>query len=143
MPKRKAKLLIVEDDPADQELIKRALEKSDFDDELFFVDNGEEALDYLYHREKYSNSSKHPRPDLMFLDLNMPKVDGFQVLEAVRKDSYFNDLVIIVFTTSEYSRDKFKTYDLGVNFFATKPICFEDFLKTFISLRENWIQEKE
>ncbi|MBN2829277.1 MAG: response regulator [Candidatus Cloacimonetes bacterium] len=138
MGKRGAVLLIVEDDLEDQVLIRRSLNHGEFDDEIHFVENGEKAIDYLFNRNEFSDISKYPFPDILFLDLRMPKIDGFQVLEKIRKNPKYLDLPIYVFTTSNYERDKLKCYDLGANEFVTKPMSYQEFLEQFLILRRKW-----
>ncbi len=140
MSKRPAVILLAEDDIADQNLTKRALESGKLLNELHIVNNGEEALDYLYRRNQFEDPASSPFPDIMLLDLNMPKIDGRQVLEMLRKDSKFKYMTIIVFTTSSQEEDILRSYDLGVSSFITKPVEFDRFFDVIARLEEYWLQ---
>ena len=133
-------ILLAEDDLADQELTKRALEKGKFHNELYIVQDGEEALDYLYRKNKYADPDTSPKPDLFLLDLNMPRIDGRLVLEKIRQDPTFKHLRTIVFTTSAQEKDIIESYHLGANSYITKPFNPEDFFKVVATLEEYWFQ---
>ncbi len=135
---RLATILLVEDDRGDQELTKRALEEGKIDNKLIIVNDGEEALDYLLRRGEYEDPLKSPRPDLILLDLNMPKVDGKQVLKEIQKYDELKRLNIVVLTTSTRDEDVVRSYDLGVKSFITKPVDMEQFRHVIQSLKEYW-----
>ncbi len=135
-----AVILLVEDDPGDQELTRRALEEGKVRNELFIVQDGEEALDYLYHRGKYQDANLSPRPDLILLDLNMPKLNGKQVLERIRMDPELRRLAVVILTTSRQEEDIIRTYDLGVNSYITKPVDFEQLTRLVHALEAYWFQ---
>jgi len=136
--KRAAVILLAEDDIADQELTKRAFEACKIDNALIIVNDGEQALDYLYRRNKYSDPATSPTPDLLILDLNMPKVDGFQVLETMNRDPKLKMIRIIVLTTSDQEQDILKSYSCGVTSYVTKPINPDDFFRAIFELNEYW-----
>ncbi len=138
--KKRAVILLAEDDPADQELTRRALELGKIDNELYIVCDGEQALDYLYRRNAFSDPAKAPFPDLLLLDLNMPRIGGKQVLEKIRKDPTFKFLRTIVLTTSNQEKDIVESYGLGVSSFITKPVDPDQFFKAVTTLREYWFQ---
>lgn len=138
--KKPAVILLAEDDRADQELTKRALGEGKIVNDLHIVQDGEEALDYLYRRNQYTDPDKSPLPDLLLLDLNMPKIDGRQVLERINQDPAFKFMRTIVLTTSKQEQDIIQSYDLGVNSYITKPIDPDGFFKAVTTLKEYWFQ---
>lgn len=138
--KRAAVILLAEDDIADQELTKRALEACKIENQLFIVNDGEQALDYLYRRNKYADPATSPTPDLLLLDLNMPKVDGFQVLETLNQDPGFKMIRTIVLTTSNQEQDILKSYSHGVASYISKPINPDDFFSVVSELNEYWFR---
>jgi CheY-like chemotaxis protein len=137
---RPAIILLAEDDPGDQELTRRALEEGTMCNELHIVTDGEAALDYLFRRGKYQNPATSPRPDLLLLDLNMPKVDGRQVLKRVRADTDLRRLAVVVLTTSQHEEDIIRTYDLGANSYITKPLELRQFMQVIQALETYWFQ---
>jgi CheY-like chemotaxis protein len=137
---RPAIILLAEDDPGDQELTRRALEEGKIPNELHIVKDGEEALDYLFRRGKYANPTTSPRPDLVLLDLNMPKIDGRQVLQRLRADASLRRLAVVIFTTSQHEEDVIRTYDLGANSYITKPMEFQQFIQVIKALEAYWFQ---
>ena len=137
---RPAIILLAEDDPGDQELTRRALEEGPVRNELHIVADGEETLDYLFRRGKYCDPATAPRPDLLLLDLNMPKVDGRQVLQQVRRQPALRRLAVVVLTTSQREEDVLRTYDLGANSYITKPVDMEQFIRVIQILEEYWFR---
>lgn len=135
---RTAVILLVEDDPEDQELTKRALRASKLRNLLVTVNDGEQALDYLYRRGEYADPAKAPRPDLILLDLNMPKVDGRAVLKQVKQDADLRRIPVVILTTSSQEEDILRSYDLGVNSYVTKPVRMEGFAKAIRDLEHYW-----
>jgi CheY-like chemotaxis protein len=118
---RPAIILLAEDDPGDQELTRRAFEASEMQCQLYIVGDGEEALDFLFGRGKYARREACPRPDLVLLDLNMPKIDGPEVLQRIRADSDLRRMAVVALTTSRRDADIANLYDLGVNSYIPKP----------------------
>ena len=116
-------ILLVEDNPMDAELATRALKKGGLANSMLWVKDGQEALDYLFHREAYSERTAG-LPRLVFLDLKMPRVDGMEVLKAVKADPRTRRIPIVVMTSSQEDRDLIQTYDLGVNSYVVKPLDF-------------------
>lgn len=135
-----AVILLAEDDLADQELTRRALKEGKVENELYIVNDGEEALDYLYQRNRYADPSLSPRPDILLLDLNMPKIDGHQVLEQIHGEPRFKYMRIIVLTTSCQDRDILQSYGLGVSSYITKPVDPDQFFKAIGTLKEYWFR---
>ncbi|MFC1853859.1 response regulator [candidate division CSSED10-310 bacterium] len=118
-------ILMAEDDPDDRMLTKEALAENRLANELYFVEDGEELMDFLYHRGVYVNPETSPRPGLILLDLNMPKKDGREALEEIKADPELRQIPIVVLTTSKAEEDIFRSYDLGASSFITKPVTFE------------------
>jgi CheY-like chemotaxis protein len=133
-------ILLAEDDPGDQELTRRALEEAPFQNKPYIVGDGEEALDYLFRRGKYQNSFLSPRPDLLLLDLNMPKVNGRQVLECIRADAILRRLAVVVLTTSQRQEDIIQAYDLGANSYIIKPVELQPFMQVIQTLEAYWFR---
>ena len=122
------KILLVEDDPKDVELTLEALKAMNFANEVLVARDGEQALDFLYRRGSYS---KLPEGDplVVFLDLRLPKIDGFEVLNRIKRDEKLKMVPVVVLTSSREEEDILKGYQLGVNAFVMKPINFEEFIK--------------
>lgn len=133
-------ILLVEDDPADRELTRRALVGSGIDVDLRIVLNGEEALDYLYRKRKYQNPEKSPTPDLILMDLNMPGMDGRQVLQRLKGDPQWETIPIVVVTTSSRREDVVASYQLGCKSFVTKPMDMDQFTEAIHRLGEYWFK---
>lgn len=140
LDRRPAIILLVEDDLGDQELTRRALAQGEIDNELHIVNDGEEALDYLFRRGQFADPESSPRPDLVLLDLNMPKVDGKQVLEEIRKDKSLRRLSVVVLTTSSQEHDILLSYDLGIQSFITKPVDMKQFMEVVQTLKKYWFK---
>jgi CheY-like chemotaxis protein len=119
-------VLLVEDDPGDVVLIKEAFEFNKVHNALHVVSDGVQALDFLYRRNGHEGA---PRPDLVLLDLNLPRKDGREVLEEVKADSDLRTIPIVVLTTSEAEEDILRSYDLHANAYVTKPVDFERFIE--------------
>jgi len=133
-------ILLVEDNRADQELIRRAVEKVTFCKELRIVEDGEEALDYLFRRGKYQTPAASPKPDLLLLDLNLPRVNGYQVLEEIRADSKLRLMPVVVLTTSRQEKDIIRSYELGCNSFITKPAGLDQLIGLVRAMEEYWFK---
>lgn len=133
-------ILIAEDDPDDQFLIREAFEESRLANPLAFVENGEELLDYLHQRGQYSESDSAPRPGLILLDLNMPRVDGREALAEIKADNNLRSIPIVVLTTSRTEEDIFQTYNLGVSGFITKPVTFDGLVEVIKAMNIYWFE---
>ncbi len=125
--RRKLKILMAEDNKHDIIATRRAWKKHNIANPLYVVHDGLECLDYLHHRGSYSEPESAITPDLLLLDLKMPKLDGFGVLKEIRSDDQFHSLPVVILTTSNEDEDKAKSYNLGVNAYIRKPVGFEDF----------------
>ena len=135
---RTAVILLVEDDPDDQKLTRRALRTSKLGNRLFVANDGEEALDYLYRQGKFTDTALFPRPDLILLDLNMPKIDGRTVLKRIKEDPILRRIPVVVLTTSSHEEDIVRSYDLGVNSYITKPVEMGGFIRAIKDLEHYW-----
>jgi two-component system response regulator len=128
-------ILLVEDNPNDVEITVRALKKGQVRNELTVARDGQEALDILFGVK----NGHIPKPGLILLDLNLPKVNGHEVLEKIKADPKLRRIPVIVLTASTREEDIVRTYDLGVNTFISKPVEFEDFIRMVTTIKEYWI----
>jgi len=165
-------ILMADDDEDDCLMTKEALEEAKVENNIYFVKDGEDLMDYLYHRGSYSDEEKFPRPGLILLDLNMPRKDGREALGEIKADPMMTGQVcmsvervyveepvaeaftqklgeikadptlrqipIVVLTTSKAEEDVYRTYDLGVNSFITKPVLFEGLVEVMKTLSHYW-----
>jgi len=136
--KKSITILMAEDDPDDQILLQKALEASHFLNEMHFVRDGEELLDYLYRRGLYSEPAKAPRPGLILLDLNLPKLNGQQVLANIKADANLRRIPVVVLTASQQQLDIHRSYELGASSYLTKPMQFESLVELMQTLRAYW-----
>ena len=127
-------ILIADDNPGDLRLLFEAFKDWKMANEIHTASDGEEALKFLYRKEGYANS---PRPDLIFLDLNMPKKNGMEVLEEIKSDNDLKRIPVIIMTTSSNKEDVIRTYNLHVNSYVTKPLELDELFKMVRSL-ENY-----
>ena len=132
-------ILMADDDDDDRRLTKEALLEGRLVNDLRFVENGEELLDYLRHQGKYA-SGEIPRPGLILLDLNMPRKDGRTVLREIKSDPELRQIPVVVLTTSKADEDVFKSYDLGVNSYIVKPVTFEALVDILQTLEKYWFE---
>ena len=131
------RILLVEDDPKDTELTMTALEEYNLSNEVVVATDGEEALDYLYHRGKFQRRSGD-NPAVMLLDLKLPKIDGFEVLQRVKADEKLKMIPVVVLTSSREERDMVASYTLGVNAYVVKPVDFHEFVNAIKELGVFW-----
>ena len=134
-----ADILLVEDSPEDRELTMRALTKRRLANNIIAVEDGAEALDFLFARGRYADRANMERPRLVLLDLKLPKVDGIEVLRQIRGDPKLHTMPVVALTSSSEQRDIVNTYDLGVNSFITKPVEFEDFQRAVEEIGMYWM----
>ena len=130
-------ILMADDDADDRLLAQDALSECNLASELHFVENGEELLDYLHRRGKYSKDNA-PRPGLILLDLNMPRKDGREALREIKSEPNLKRIPVIVLTTSKADTDISKIYDLGANSFIAKPVAFDALVKVMKLLGNYW-----
>lgn len=131
-------ILLADDDSNDRFMLAKAVEKSRIHAVLHTVEDGEETLDYLFHRGKYAAVADYPLPDLLLLDLNMPRKGGLETLKEIRADAAIGALPVVVLTTSEAEADICRSYDLGVNWFLTKPATLESLSEMVKFLANHW-----
>jgi CheY-like chemotaxis protein len=136
-------VLMAEDDSDDRLLIKDAMAECRWDGDLRFVEDGEELLDYLSHRGRYSPPADAPWPGLILLDLNMPRKDGREALREIKADAELRRIPVVVLTTSKAGTDIGRVYDLGANSFITKPIQFEALVNVMRALGQYWFNTVE
>jgi len=136
---RRRLILLVEDNPDDADLTLRAFEESKTLSEIVVAPDGEQALDYLFATGSYVNRDPKVMPDIVLLDLNLPKVDGLGVLRRVRADSRTRRLPVVVLTSSNEETDIIRSYDLGANSFVQKPVDFAQFLNAARQLGLYWL----
>ena len=137
-PNSKPIIILMADDDADDRLLaKDALSECHSNNELHFVENGEELLDYLHRRGKYSATTA-PRPGLILLDLNMPRKDGREALREIKLDAELRRIPVIVLTTSKADTDISKIYELGANSFISKPVTFDSLVNVMKILGNYW-----
>jgi CheY-like chemotaxis protein len=133
-------ILVADDDPDDRILVQDALTESRLANDVRFVEDGEELMDYLLHRHKYADAASAPSPGLILLDLNMPRKDGREAIREIKADAQLKFIPIVVLTTSRAEEDIYKTYNLGVNSFITKPVTFESFVELMRLLGRYWFE---
>lgn len=133
-------ILMADDDADDRLLAKDALAECRLANELHFVENGEELLDYLHRRGKFVNLSNSPRPGLILLDLNMPKKDGREALKEIKDDPRLRTIPVVVLTTSNADTDISRIYELGANSFITKPVSFDSLVEVMKILGRYWFE---
>ncbi|MCH8206005.1 MAG: response regulator [Chloroflexi bacterium] len=131
---------MAEDDPEDRLLAREALAQARLANDLRFVEDGEQLMDYLNHRGRYMDIADSPRPGLILLDLNMPKKDGREALREIKTDPQFRRIPVVVLTTSKAEEDIFRTYDLGANSFIVKPVSFQGLVEVMKTLRRYWFE---
>lgn len=137
---RTISILMAEDDPDDQLLNQEAIEEARLGDEIRFVSDGEELLDYLLQRGKYSEPADAPRPDLIILDLNMPRMDGREALAEIKKYPNLRRIPVVVLTTSRAEEDIVYTYSLGVSGYITKPARFDEMVSAMKAVGRYWFE---
>ena len=131
-------ILMADDDPDDRLLAEEAFEEARLVNTLYFVEDGEELMDYLYQRGTHSSAVTSPRPGLILLDLNMPKKDGREALREIKADPHLRRIPVVILTTSKAEEDILRTYDLGANSFIVKPVTFESLVDVIKDLTRYW-----
>lgn len=133
-------ILIADDDPDDRDMIRDAFNENRLANDLRFVQNGEELMDYLQQKGKFSAPGSAPRPGLILLDLNMPKKDGREALKEIKTSDALKRIPVVVLTTSKAEEDIFRTYNLGVNSFISKPVTFDALVAVTRELGRYWLE---
>jgi CheY-like chemotaxis protein len=129
-------ILLVEDNPGDVELTREALEAAKVSNRLHVVDDGADAVDFLFQRGRFADA---PRPDIILLDLNLPKKDGRQVLSEIKACSNLAQIPVVVLTTSQAEEDILRAYQLHANCYVAKPVDFHQFLHIISTIEEFWL----
>ena len=132
-------VLLVEDDPAHAEIVRRNLEDFGVANRLIHVSDGEAALDFLYRRGAYQDPTDSPRPDLILLDLRLPRISGMEVLETVKADARVSQIPVVVLTTSAAESDVVRAYDHHVNSYLVKPVELAQFASLLKTLGYYWL----
>lgn len=136
-------ILMADDDPDDRLLTRDAAAESQLTGDIRFVENGEELMDYLRHRGKFTSATDAPRPGLILLDLNMPRKDGREALREIKADPELRRIPVVVLTTSRADTDVGAIYALGANSFISKPFQFDALMKVMKMLAQYWFQTVE
>ena len=131
-------ILLVEDDEMDIETTLRAFEKGKLRNNISVARDGEEALDFVCHQGPYQNEKKYPRPDLILLDIRMPKLSGFEVLKKLKADPQYSFIPVVMLTSSQNEEDVLKSYGFGAASYIPKPVAYEDFKKVVDSFNFYW-----
>ena len=139
-PRKSITILMAEDDPDDRMLTKDAFEENRLMNDLRFVEDGEELMDYLYRRGKFVDPHESPRPGVILLDLNMPRKDGREALKEIKADADLRRIPIVVLTTSKAEEDILRSYEIGANSFITKPVTFDGLVAVVNSLNKYWVE---
>ena len=132
-------ILLVEDDANEIFLVRRAFQKANLSNPLQVARDGQEAVDYLSQRGAFANTPPAPQPVLMLLDLKMPRKNGFEVLEWVRGQPGLQQMVVVVFSSSDLPADVNRAYDLGANTYVVKPADFEELVRVIKFLEDSWL----
>ena len=132
-------ILLVEDDEAHAEIVRRNFESCRMINRLMHVADGQAALDYLYQRNGFSDPSESPRPGVILLDLRLPKVDGLEVLKIIKADADLSRIPVVVLTTSNAEADQVKAYDSHANSYLVKPVDFAQFADLIKSFGYYWL----
>ncbi|HCV02546.1 response regulator [Pseudoalteromonas sp. SSMSWG5] len=143
MPFNKVKpitILMADDDEDDRLLTQDALAESRVLNELYFVEDGVELLEYLERKGKFSEKESSPRPGLILLDLNMPRMDGREALQAIKTNPNLKGIPVVILTTSKQEEDMVKGYDLGAASYITKPVTFEGLVELMKTLGKYWVE---
>jgi CheY-like chemotaxis protein len=133
-------ILMADDDADDRMLTRDALEESRVLNEMRFVEDGEELMDYLHRRGKYADAESSPKPGLILLDLNMPKKDGREALKEIKSDPNLRRIPVVIMTTSKAEEDIFRSYDFGASSFITKPVTFDRLVDLMKAIGEYWVE---
>jgi CheY-like chemotaxis protein len=133
-------LLMADDDEDDRLLTRVALERSRLANDLRFVEDGEDLMDYLHRRGPYADPKSSPRPGLILLDLNMPRKDGREALREIKTDPALRRIPVVVMTTSQADQDVARSYDLGANSYVTKPVTMDSLVEVLRALGRYWFE---
>jgi len=132
-------ILLIEDNPDEAELAIWNLKKNNLVNNLIHIDDGAEALDYIFSKGKYIANTKSPHPKLILLDLNLPKVSGLEILKQIKTNEHTKMIPVVVLTSSKEEKDIIESYKLGVNSYIVKPVNFESFSEAMTGLKMYWL----
>ena len=135
-----APILMAEDDADDRMMAKKALLENWVANPLVTVNNGEELMDYLNQKGKYSDPATSPRPCFILLDLNMPRMDGREALKLIKADEKLKSIPVVIMTTSKAEEDIVASYNIGANSYITKPFTFEGLVRVIKTLKDYWLE---
>jgi two-component system response regulator len=138
--KKPITILIADDDADDRELVREAFAENCLANELRFVEDGEELLDYLHCRGKYVDPASAPRPGIILLDLNMPRKDGREALQEIRREQRFRGIRVVIMTTSKAEEDVARSYDLSAASYIAKPVTFERLVEVIRVFGKYWLE---
>jgi chemotaxis family two-component system response regulator Rcp1 len=130
-------ILLVEDNPGDARLAREALNESSIKHNLYIVDDGEKALEFLFKRGEYHSL---PQPDLILLDLNLPKISGLQVLAEIKAEDHLRKIPVVVLSISQSEKDIEESYNLNANCYVTKPLDLNEFIRVFENIQNFWLK---
>ena len=133
-------ILMADDDADDRMLTRDALEESRVLNELKFVEDGEELMEYLHRKGKFAEPESSPKPGLILLDLNMPKKDGREALKEIKSDPNLRRIPVVIMTTSKAEEDIYRSYDFGASSVITKPVTFDRLVDLMRALGEYWVE---
>ncbi len=133
-------ILMADDDADDRMLTRDALEESHLANEIRFVADGEELMDYLLHRKSFAEAADAPRPGVILLDLNMPRKDGREALAEIKAEPSLRRIPVVILTTSKAEEDVYRSYDLGANSYITKPVTFDALVEVMRGLGRYWLE---
>lgn len=134
------RILLVEDNRSDIDLALRAFKKVGVTNPIDVVEDGQEALDYLFGDNKFSDNDATIEPAIVLLDLKLPIVNGLEVLKSIRSNPITKNLIVVILTSSSEEKDLVDSYSLGVNSYLTKPVHFEDFMNTIKQIDNYWLK---
>jgi CheY-like chemotaxis protein len=143
MNKRRLNIMIAENDEDDRTLVRFAFAECKLSNTIHFVEDGEQLLDYLHHRGSYANSIDLIRPDLILLDLGLPRVNGHEALKEIKSDPKLRSIPVVIFTTSRSTKDINSTYSMGANSFIVKPVSFDGLIEVMNGLAAYWSEITE
>ena len=138
--KKTVPILVVDDDEDDRLLLSEAFEETRLLNQLYILEDGEQLLDFLYHRGAYADPAISPRPGLILLDLNMPKKDGREALKEIKADPNLSLIPIVILTTSKAEEDIYISYKLGVSSFIVKPVTFNKLIEVIQTIGRYWLE---
>jgi len=140
LPGKPITILMADDDPDDRQLTKEAFEECHLANDLRFVQDGVELMDYLLRRGKFTDPSTSPFPGLLLLDLNMPRMDGREALQQIKSNPQLRHLRVVVLTTSKSEEDIYKSYDMSASSYITKPVTFASLVDVIKTMGKYWLE---